>query len=354
MMIMGAGAQETPVLYRTGVALKDQGISVRSWGSGICSETEEAAYEGTTSVRIATKNLYQGGAFTFSKPGDVSAAFADKYNLLRITFKTLDAATGTGGGGAPGPGAAGAAGGGGGSKAGDGEESPEGGFDSPFVDPQGGPGGGFGRPGGAGPGGGQKGGSGFGAPGAGGAGGASSGVVLKSIRLIITTTDGLRSEAVVPTSAAGTVERGWKQAGVPLQAIKGFARTNKVIKDIAFSGDVSTAFYIGDIRILSDKTPIRGEPNFRTYTGTTNDTITFSATGFGGSSVLKYTWDFDDSDGIQIDAEGQTVKYRYRVPSNGPDVSTRKPNGQYTATLTITDLYGLKESYSTTMKIKIN
>lgn len=344
MMVMGSmpQANDAPVLYRPGVTLKEQGIAVRSWGSGICSETEEASYEGNSSVRIVTKNLFQGGAFVFSKSADLSSAFPKKANLLRITFKTLDSSTGGGGGmtsGGPG-----ALGGGDGAAAGAGGAGRSSGG-GPSGPPTGGAQGGFGAQSG-----GPRGGG--GSMGLGSAGSAPQ--ILKQIRLIITTTDGKRSEAVLPTAYASTVDRGWKQAGVPLQAIKGFDKTNKIVKDIAFSGDVSTAFYVGDIRVLSDQTPIRSDMTPRTLTATTNDTITFTANGFGGSSILKYQWDFDDTDGIQIDAEGAVVKYRYRIPSTGANRSVPLPKGAYTVTLTVSDQYGLKESYTTTASIKIN
>lgn len=350
MMIAGglAQADDQPVLYRPGVSLTDQSLSVRSWGSGICSETEETAYEGATSIRVVTKNLFQGGALVFKKPASLDTAFKDKSNLLRLTFKTLDSTVSGGSGPGGGPGGKGAGG-------------PLGGGGAPTGNLSGGFGGGAPQGGGGAPQGGGAPTGGFGAPGRGGEGGpgapggsSSTSSTLKSIRIIVTTTDGKKSEAIISTSAASSGERGWRQAGIPLQAIKGFDKTNKIIKDIAFSGDVSTAFYIGDMRILSDKTPIRAEPNFRNAVATTNDNIIFSANGFGGSSVLKYEWDFDETDGIQVDAEGQSVRYRFRIPSNDQAGGRVKPGGVYVVTLTVRDQYGLKEPYSTTIKVKIN
>jgi hypothetical protein len=316
--------------------LKDQAISLKSWGSGICSETEEDAFEGTTSIRVTTKNLFQGGILSWEKPVDLAASYPDKANLLRITFKSLDATVSTGGG-------AGAAGAGGGKGKGG-----AGGFGGLDGGAGGGPQGGGGR---------QGGGPGFGAPGGGAAAGAGSAATstLKMMRIIIATTDGKKSEAFIPAATTVGVDRGWKQAGIPLQAIKGFDKTNKIIKNISFSGDVSTAFYLGDIRVINDRTPIKGETSFRNAVSNVNSSLTFSATGYGGSSVLKYSWDFDDADGIQVDAEGQSVKYTFRVASNDlTNASTRRPNGEFTITLTISDTYGLKDPYMTTIKVKVN
>ena len=343
--------QAGSTLYRPGISLKDQSISLKSWGSGICSETEEDAFEGTTSVRVTTKNLFQGGILNWEKPVDLAGSYADKSNLLRITFKSLDG-TVSSGGSVGGPSGAGKGGGGGGGV---------GSFDGGGAGAGGlgggrGQGGRGGPPPGAGGRGGPAGGLGGGLGGGAGATGASATLgTLKMMRLIVTTTDGMKSEAFVPAATTVSVDRGWKQAGIPLQAIKGFDRTNKIIKSIGFSGDVTTAFYLGDIRVINDRTPIRAETTFKTATCALNDTLTFAARGYGGSSVLKYSWDFDDIDGIQVDAEGSTVKYRFRKASNDlQNAASMRPNGEFTITLTVSDSYGLKDPYVTTIKVKVN
>jgi len=331
-MMAAAQGDGTTILYRPGVPLTEQSITVKSWGGGICTETDDTAYEGTKSVRVTTRNFYQGGTFLFGKNVDLATSFVDKNNLLRITYKSLDAATGSAGGGAGAVGGAGAGAAGG----------------RPGLGGPGGLGGGRGGPGAAGgPSGGPSGGQ-------GGPSGGGTITPLKSIRMIITTTDGKRSEAILPAATSSSNDRGWKQAGIPLQAIRGFDSTNKIIKSIGFAGDVSTAFYIGDMRVLNDKTPIRGEPNFRTLQTFKNAENVFSATGFGGSSVLKYTWDFDDADGIQVDAEGQAVRYKYRIASDdAANPGSIRKDGVFIVTLTISDAYGLKEPYSTQIKVKV-
>jgi len=358
-MMAAAQGDGTTILYRPGVPLSEQSISVKSWGGGICTETDDTAYEGNKSIRVTTKNFYQGGTILFGKKIDLASSFSDKNNLLRVTYKSLDSATGSGpmGGPSGGPPPSGGKGGGGG--AGAGEESPEsqgddGDLDSPFAGAQGGGLGGLGG-GPAGPGG--RGGQGgpFGGPSGQGAGApTASASSLKSIRIIITTTDGKRSEAILPAATSSSNDRGWKQASIPLQAIRGFEATNKIVQSISFAGDVSTAFYVGDVRVLNDKTPIRGEPTFRTLQTERNATNVYAANGFGGSSVLKYTWDFDDADGIQVDAEGQAVRYKYRVASDDQtNPSTVRKDGVFIVTLTISDAYGLKEPYSTQLKVKV-
>lgn len=328
-----AVAQSTAVLYSPVRTAKDQGIALRGWGSGIITETDETAYEGANSLRVSSRNFFQGGVIRFEKPVDVNGDFAEKSNLLRLTYKVVEAGGATGGGrNAPGGGRGGLGAGG---SSGGGSRGPGGGAPGGGI-----PGGGF--PGGGIPGGGFPGG---GIPGAGGGlGGAQAATpALKTLRAIVTTTDGKKSEVYIPVTSTAKNDRGWSTLAVPLQAITGLDRTNKQISEIAFAADDTVTFYVGDLRVVSDTTPLRGETDAK---GTLNigatETRTFRAYGSGGASVLKYTWDFDDSDGIQIDAEGQTVKRRFRKP------------GTYTVTLTVSDYFGLKQPYTSTFKVTVN
>ena len=162
------------------------------------------------------------------------------------------------------------------------------------------------------------------------------------MRMVITTTDGLRSEAYVPISSGGNNANGWKQVGVPLQAIAGFDRTNKIVKEVAFAGDATSTFFVGEMRILNDATPLYVEPNVRDLNLALGDEVEFMAFGTGGASILKYAWDFDSSDGVQTDAEGQVIKRKFRKP------------GKYTITLTVSDIFGLKKPFSTTIQAEVN
>ncbi len=298
------------VLYVPVRTIADQGIKLKSWGSGTVSETGELAFEGGHSIRVSTRNFFQGGALEWSNPVDLSPAFADKNNLLRFVVRIADQKlTFTGGG----PSAGGIGGLGGVGNSG-----------GPAAGGKGGTGAG---PGGSGP------------P---GASVSAADTTLKTIRVIIATSDGKRSEAYIPLSTSTGGERGWKYVAVPLQAINGFNDTNKAVTGISLSGDAISTFYVGDVRIINDSTPITGDLEPREMNLALGDAVTFRARGFGGSSVLVYYWDFDDRDGVQYDAVGQTIKRKFRKA------------GKYTITLTIIDAFRLKKPYQTTAKVTVN
>ncbi|MBX3096280.1 MAG: PKD domain-containing protein [Fimbriimonadaceae bacterium] len=297
-------------LYDGTRALGDQSVAVEGWGSGIITETTEAAFEGTASLRVSTRNFFQGGTIKFGNGVNLASAYGNRSNLLMFVFNLPGASgTATGAGGRTGGPGAGSAGGGGSS--------------SGTADDGGG------RPGG-------------------GRGGqatttATNPAGVDRIRVIITTTDGLKSEAYLEMADTVADQRGWRRAGIPLQAITGFARTNKTIQSIALAADEATTFYVGSISILEDSTPITADlPMNDTMNIGTGDTIIFQASGQGGATKLIYEWDFDDKDGIQADAEGRAVRHRFRTP------------GTYTVTVVVRDAYGLKEPFRRTMTVTVN
>ncbi len=355
-----AMGQELMTLYTPVRSASDQGMVLKSWGSGSASETDEASFKGNSSIRISTKNYFQGGLIMYKSGVDLSKAYADRTNLLRLTFKAVESSTTLGGGGglAGGGGSAGPSAGGGlaGNGGGKGGGVPGGGAGKGGGVPGGGAGKGGGAPGGLG-GGGQRGGGppggfggggivggGFGGGGLAGGGGAAASAApstLRTVRVIVHTTDGKWSEAYINlTTSSGS--QAWRQVAVPLQSITGFDRTNKIIDRMGFSGDATSTFYVGDLSILSDTTPIRGDVNARTLNLANGDEFTFSASGSGGASVLKYSWDFDANDGIQEDATGQVVRRKFRKA------------GTYKITLTISDDFGLKAPYTIEIKCVVN
>ncbi len=336
------GSLQGASLYSPVRSVEDQGITLKAWGSGSIAETDEVAYEGSRSIRVSTRNYFQGGVMSLASAVDLSGAYGNKNNLLRIAVRLADLNLTFTSGGTGRPGGGGRVGG------------------DPDV---GTAGSGAGAGGGAAVGGGR--------PGGGGETGAQTpDNALKNLRLIVTTADGKKSEAYVPITTGGS-SRGWIFVSIPLHAIAGFAESNKAIKEVGISGDAISTFYVGEMRIVNDSTPITGEirvgqiiavgsyggsgggnaPNYGTNQNLNlalGDEVEFVGYGFGGSSILKYSWDFDATDGIQTDSEGQAVRRKFRKDSSN------QPNGAYTITLVISDVHGLKTPYTTKMYVKVN
>jgi hypothetical protein len=299
-------------LYEGTSPISSQGVDLRSWGSGTARETDEAAFSGSTSIRVSSRNYFQGGILVFGKPVDLSGAFADTANLLQFALRLPARATATGGGSTGGGKKGGAIG------AGD----------------EGGARGGGPTSGGVGTGGGGGGAAAQSAP--------SDLAALESIRVVLTTSDGKKAEAYLDVRTSTADSRGWTKVGIPLAAIQGLSSTNKAVQSLAVSCDAVATIYIGEVRILNDPTPVYGEASPIELNLALGDEQVFVATGSAGTTAARFQWDFDSSDGIQVDAEGATVRRKFRKA------------GTYTVTLTTVDAFGLKKPHVSTVRVVVN
>jgi hypothetical protein len=381
LVVASAGAQPSQGVTRKDIwepnrHIKDQNVTLIPWGSGSIAETDETANDGAFSIRISTHNYFQGGILKLGNPVDLSNSFSDSNNLLAFTFRTADQLVIKSGGPAGGgPSGLGKFGGGG--RIGPGGPGLGRGGNVPGGPPQGGQGqgglppsgqgrgggqnqqgGGFGgagvRGGGEAPGqgvGGGLGGGGFGLGGRGAFGGGEQKTPAPSldmVRTIIWTSDGKKSEAYLKLPPS-TATHPWKQVAIPLDKVNGFANTNKIVTAISFSGDATTTYYVGDIEVVHDASPITGQMNATEPLNLAlGDTVTFVGTGDAGSTILKYAWSFDNSTGttnpdeIKVDAIGQAVKHKFRKA------------GKFTVTLMIEDYYGQKKPFVTSIPVTVN
>lgn len=289
-------------IYEPTRSAEAQGMSLVGWGSGTIAESDEVVQEGGNSIRISSRNFFQGGKIMFTNPVDLSNAVTQKENLIRFSINIPDGSASSGGG-----------------IGGRGRE--EGGL--------GGEASGIGAGAGGRTGGGQ-------------AAAATQTIAATKIRVVITTTDGKHAEAYLDLTTSLKDPSGWMNVGIPLVAINGFAASNQQVKSIAISSDSTATIYLGGANVIKDGTPVFAEPNVRELNLAFGDEFTFAAAGSAGATPVKFLWDFDAADGISADAEGQTVKRRFRK------------DGTFTVTLTAVDIYGLKQPYRTTIQVIVN
>ncbi|GIV20435.1 MAG: hypothetical protein KatS3mg023_2186 [Armatimonadota bacterium] len=375
-MCLSASAQQELIIFK-GDKPADTGLVLSGWGSGDIRESGEAVYIGSTSLQVVTQSFYQGGRIALQQPVSLGN-FATDPNAYLVFQVRLPRGTGslyTGGYGRgagmglpPGMGApemgglAGARGGrlGGAATTGAGRAAGRaggmlGGMAGPPMGPggMGAPPGMGGVPGAPGTGTGRRtGGVTGGVPGMpgmpgygyGGRGGYTAPTmttrVMKQMRVVVVTTDGKQYEAVAPFEPPLTDQEGWFPIGVALGSFKGLSPDAK-IKEFRVFGDAYGVFYLGEIRVATDPTPITGDAGEEQIVAA-NDLVRLEARASAGITPLKYSWDFDASDGIQEDAVGKVVTTRYRKP------------GEYIVTLTVTDIYGLKKPFVATTKVTVN
>ena len=329
LVALGVIAQ-AQVVYEPTQSADAQGLKLTGWGSGSVAEDDTMVFDGGNSIRISSRNYFQGGKIMFTKPIDLSSQFGTKENLLKFTLNipsSASSSTPMSGGGRQGGGRPGGGRPGGGGPAGAGV----GGGSGQLGGPAGGPAGGqLGGPAGEG---GQV---------PGGQTSANQAKPVTKVRVIFTTTDGKHGETYLDVSTSLKDERGWFTVGIPLQAINGLESTNKQLASMSISLDSVATVYVGQAAILRDSTPVFAEPNVRELNLAFGDEFIFTAAGSAGATPVKFTWDFDSTDGINVDAEGPVVKRRFRK------------DGTFTVTLTAVDIYGLKAPYKTTIQVIVN
>jgi hypothetical protein len=329
-----AGAGFADATLYAGQPTENAGITLRSWGAGSIEDSTETTFVGSRSIKVLTRGVLSGGWVAFNTPVDLRADLNAPDKVMRFTLRFAGTGGGAAGGGAGGPQAPGGLGGPGGA-------------------PRGGPG--FGGGGGlTGEGGGPQAPGGFGGPGAPAGGAQTTTPTLRELRLIIETSDGKRTEIVLPLQNLRTDESGWQSLSVPLRSIAGLRETNGQIAKIGFFGDTTGIFYIGEIRTLSESSPIQGYIAIQNTFGSvftsrsqeklsiaSGDELIFFGVAENVSTPVEYRWSFGD-DPSQVDGTGQVVRRRF------------PKRGNYTVHLTIVDPLGVRSPATAKIQIQVN
>lgn len=166
---------------------------------------------------------------------------------------------------------------------------------------------------------------------------------MRNLRVVMQSDTG-RSVAhmgVVTTKAID--DEGWVSVALPIasfglnQSSGGFK-----LRQMKISGDYSDTFWIGQIRVIKDDTPIFvSNIEFSMDVVSAYDLVVLKGEAEAGRTSLLYSWDFNAEDGIQEDATGQLVEVLY------------KKAGTYTITLTAKDPDGIKQPVSRTAEIYV-
>jgi hypothetical protein len=112
---------------------------------------------------------------------------------------------------------------------------------------------------------------------------------------------------------------------------------------VGLYADQGDSFYLGRVRLLTDRTPMKVLVKVQPSITVTGQMVDCTAGLAGGAIELdpEFTWDFDQSDGIQKQAVGRQAKYLFKKP------------GDYLVTCTVTDRAGVRESVSQTVGVHV-
>ena len=313
--LAGAGFADT-TLY-TGQPVANAGITLRSWGAGSIEDSTETTFVGSRSLKVLTRGMLSGGWIVFNTPVDLRADVNAPDKVLRLALRFPSGSAASGGSqsqGAP-----------------------------SFSGQQGAPPGGL-----------SSGGSSGQPPSGSGSSGQASPPPLRELRLIIETSDGNRTEAIVPLQNLRADESGWQSVSVPLRTFAGLRETNGQVAKIGFFGDTTGVFYIGEIRTLSEGGSIQGYMAVQNAFGSvftsrnqerlsiaSGDELIFFGVTEGVGTPVEFRWSFSD-DPSQVDGVGQVVRRRF------------PKRGNYTVHLTIADPQGTRTPATAKIQIQVN
>lgn len=340
------------ILYGGKLEQNPFGIKIGSWGSGVVEEAETGMLEGLKSLLLYTDGYYRGMKMDFATPPDLTKYFGDPkraYLEMDIVFfpkKEEVAVTGEGSSEmAPEEGM---------SEVSPAESGMEGAPVMDTINPEMSPtsdgaGGGVAPPAGMFPGElppGNE--TGLVEPGMEGgmvatpvAQAKPAPPATRSLRVVLDTDRGPAVAEDIWFDHLYQVYPGWTRVFIPLTDFHRMEeRAPEKLNRIRLFGDTTDAFYIGQVRLVSDEVPITpvivGSPRLDVVVG---EEFKFESYADAGLSVLNYTWEFGD--GQTEETTVPTVEHIYVKP------------GEYTVTLTASDADGLKEAGKTTATVVV-
>lgn len=165
---------------------------------------------------------------------------------------------------------------------------------------------------------------------------------VRKMRLVFFLEDGTAMECQSDVSSYRVGEDGWLVMSFPMAAIKGKTDLPQYkVKRLVITGDGTEPFHIGEIRTMRDSTPITADAGGDQEVSK-NYSIAFQGYAQAGASAAKYSWDFDKLNGIQEEAVGDLVYHRFTKAGN------------YIVTLTVSDVFGLKNPSVAAINVKVN
>ena len=300
--------QDEQLTIYGGLRADTYGIKLAGWGSGQCTEAPNVG--NTLFIEIMGRGLYTGGRLDFENPLDITEFFNDPniYLQLQIRSPIFEALYGSVSefGAAALSGSANYGAGPTGYGTGSSRSQPS--MKSPIGRPL-----------------------------------ANFGVVrtITKLQIMIQLTNGVMMEQMVELDWFDISGEGWSSISIPLAALKNdLDLSNYAVKRIFIANDGTEPLDISQILLVRDTTPLEvnaGEEMMLSR----NYESSFYGTSKHGISGVKYSWDFDNSDGIQEDAVGIYAFYKYYK------------KGEYIVTLTISDPFGIKQPAISTVKVRV-
>jgi len=149
--------------------------------------------------------------------------------------------------------------------------------------------------------------------------------MISKVRVVLATDKGQSSSALTAIDTTQEVGDGWFRVAIPLSQFAGPGQqADAKLSRVALFGDVDDYMWVGRVQLVSEDRPLKADAGPK-RTVKVKQEVSFTAVDQDNSTPAKYSWDFDDWDGITDDASGRNVTWKFMEP------------GFYTVTLTVTD-----------------
>ena len=292
--VMTAPASATPGTVQTtlfdGQALDQAGITLGPWGGGNAQDNTALFLENGHAIQVTTLDEYQGGKITFTTPVSLGDMTGDRYLQMTLHFPKVAAQP---------------------------------------IRRRPVRRGRFGR---------------------GGPGGANGGAdtppeesptpLVTSLRWVLTLADGRQTEVMRPLPEGAVNGLDWVSIAVPLSVLKFRAGAASPLQSVTVGADGYSQFSIGAIKVVTDDTPLSADAG-RSQTVDHGSPVELHGEGTGGASIVRYSWNFGDAAGDAEQAEGRSVTTQYFTAKD------------YTVTLTVSDVDGVKKPATSTVVIHV-
>lgn len=152
---------------------------------------------------------------------------------------------------------------------------------------------------------------------------------IQYIRAVLVTDKGLVDCGLHKIDPTAVDAEGWLRVVMPVDEFRGRGRTlDARVEKVAFFGDAPGKFYIGRAWMIQEDTPLIADPGPRQRRVKVGQEVRFEAAEQARGIRARYTWDFDDLDGVTEDAVGPRATWTF------------DQEGYYTVTLTVKDMSG--------------
>lgn len=165
--------------------------------------------------------------------------------------------------------------------------------------------------------------------------------MVTKVRALLVTDKGQIDSGEIDIHNAEDALENWSTLVVPLSKFAGQGLDpTAMLQNVALFGDAKEKFWVATVKLVSEAEPLIADAGEQRIIKV-DKKVEFTAKPNGPNVRAQYVWDFDDWDGLQEDALGETVTWEFAEP------------GYYVVTLTVKDRTGRRLPQMDRVHVKV-